>query len=100
MEIPTGQARRRYDDLVAVAHEVVVGLDFDGTLSPIVDDPARAVIHPDGPRTLGDLAAKVRAVAIITGRPARQVVELGGLDAVADELPDDARLLVMGQYGN
>lgn len=100
MEIPTGPARRRYDDLVAVAHEVVVGLDFDGTLSPIVDDPARAVIHPDGPRTLGDLAQQVRAVAIITGRPARQVVELGGLDALADELPNDARLLVMGQYGN
>jgi trehalose 6-phosphate phosphatase len=100
MELPTGQARRRYDDLVAVAHEVVVGLDFDGTLSPIVDDPGRAVIHPDGPATLRDLAAQVRAVAIITGRPARQVVELGRLDAVADEAPDDARLVVMGQYGN
>ena len=28
---------------------VVVGLDFDGTLSPIVEDPEQAVIHPDGP---------------------------------------------------
>lgn len=100
MEIPSGQPKRRYDDLLAVAHEVVVGLDFDGTLSPIVEDPERAVIHPDGPTTLGDLAAQVRAVAIITGRPARQVVDLGGLDAVADVLPDEARLLVMGQYGN
>jgi trehalose 6-phosphate phosphatase len=100
MDLPSGQARRRYDDLVSVAHTVVVGLDFDGTLSPIVEDPNRAVIHPDGPRTLGDLARQVRAVAIITGRPARQVVHLGGLEAVADELPDDARILVMGQYGN
>lgn len=96
----TTEARRRYDDLVAVAAEVVVGLDFDGTLSPIVEDPGRAVIHPDGPKTLAALAPRVRAVAIITGRPARQVVELGRLDTVADELPDDARLLVMGQYGN
>jgi trehalose 6-phosphate phosphatase len=100
MDIPTGQARHRYDDLVAVAHEVVVGLDFDGTLSPIVEDPEHAVIHPDGPTTLGQLATQVRAVAIITGRPARQVVDLGGLEAVADGLPDEARLLVMGQYGN
>jgi trehalose 6-phosphate phosphatase len=86
--------------LAAQANQVALCLDFDGTLSPIVDDPGRAVIHPDGPATLRDLAAQVRAVAIITGRPARQVVELGRLDAVADEAPDDARLVVMGQYGN
>ena len=32
---------QRYDALVRVASRTVVGLDFDGTLSPIVDDPAR-----------------------------------------------------------
>src|SRR3954471_1255973 len=98
MDFGSEQGRRRYDELVAVAREVVVGLDFDGTLSPIVEDPDRAVIHPDGPATLKALAAEVRAVAIITGRPARQVVALAGLDAVADDLTDEARLLVMGQY--
>ena len=100
MDFRSEQGRQRYDGLVAVAGEVVVGLDFDGTLSPIVEDPARAVIHPAGPGTLADLATVVRAVAIITGRPARQVVDLGGLDAVADRLPDGARLVVLGQYGN
>ena len=79
---------------------MLVGLDFDGTLSPIVDDPDRAVIHPDGPRVLAALAPRVRAVVVVTGRPARQVVELGDLDQVADALPDGARLVVMGQYGN
>ena len=100
MEYRTEQGRQRYDGLVAVAREVVVGLDFDGTLSPIVDDPARAVIHPDGPSTLVDLAGAVRAVAIVTGRPARQVVDLGRLDEVADRLDEPARLQVLGQYGN
>jgi trehalose 6-phosphate phosphatase len=100
MEFRTAQGRERYDALVAVAPEVVVGLDFDGTLSPIVDDPAEAVIHPDGPRVLADLAAQVKAVVVITGRPARQVVDLGRLEQVADALVGGRRLVVMGQYGN
>jgi trehalose 6-phosphate phosphatase len=100
MELRTEQARQRYDEVVALAHEVVVGLDFDGTLSPIVDDPQQAVIHPDAPPTLAALAAQVRAVVVITGRPARQVVGLGHLDELADSLPDGARLAVMGQYGH
>ena len=90
----------RYDAVTAVAREVVVGLDFDGTLAPIVDDPAAAWIHPDAPAVLATLAARVRAVAVVTGRPARQVVELGRLHEVADDLPPGARLLVRGQYGN
>jgi trehalose 6-phosphate phosphatase len=95
---PEGQAR--YDAVVAAAPRTVVGLDFDGTLSPIVPDPAAAVIHPEGPEVLGDLARAVGAVAVVTGRPVAQVLELGGLEAVADRLPDDVRLLVRGQYGN
>ncbi len=100
MDFRTEDARRQYDALVGVARESVVALDFDGTLSPIVPDPEAAVIHPDGPAVLTALAARVRAVAIITGRPARQVVELGRLEDVADALPAGARLLVRGQYGN
>ncbi|HET6626315.1 MAG TPA: trehalose-phosphatase [Nocardioidaceae bacterium] len=100
MEFRTREGEQRYDAVVAAASETVVGLDFDGVLSPIVADPAAAVIHPDGPRTLIDLAPQVRAVAVITGRPARQAVTLGNLDEVADALPEGARLYVLGQYGN
>ena len=100
MESFSAEARHRYDALLAVASEVVVGLDFDGTLSPIVADPTRAVIHPDGPAVLAAVAARVRAVALVTGRPARQVVELGRLDEIAAALPSGARLLVRGQYGH
>lgn len=100
MEFRTEEARQQYDAVVGVARELVVGLDFDGTLAPIVEDPTAAVIHPDGREALIGLAAHVRAVAVVTGRPAHQVVALGGLEAVADALPPGARLLVRGQYGN
>jgi trehalose 6-phosphate phosphatase len=100
MDFRTEQAQQRYDAVVALAREVVVGLDFDGTLSPIVEDPHQAMIHADAPETLAALAAEVRAVVVITGRPARQVVELGHLEQLADALPEGARLGVMGQYGH
>jgi len=99
MEFRTDLAHERYDEIIELAPDIVVGLDFDGTLSPIVEDPATAVIHPDAPTALVDLAAQVRAVVVITGRPARQVVELGGLEELADTLPEEAHLAVMGQYG-
>jgi trehalose 6-phosphate phosphatase len=70
MDFRTPEGRQRYDALVAAAATAVIGLDFDGVLSPIVDDPAAATIHPDGPRVLTDLAAAVRAVAAITARGA------------------------------
>ena len=100
MDVLDPQAQARYDAVAAVAREVVVAVDFDGTLAPIVDDPAQAWIHPDGPAVLAVVAARVRAVAVVTGRPARQVVRLGRLEQVADELQPGARLLVRGQYGN
>lgn len=101
MDFRTPEGQQRYDDLVAAAADVVVGLDFDGVLAPIVEDPAAAVIHPDGPRTLVALARRVKGVVVITGRPARQAIALGGLDEVGQELAQHGRSLhLMGQYGN
>jgi trehalose 6-phosphate phosphatase len=93
-------AEDRYAALVATAASAVVGLDFDGTLAPIVDDPESAHIHPDAPDVLLELSAAVRAVAVITGRPARKVLALGGLDDVGREIGETGReLFVFGQYG-
>ncbi|WP_426246077.1 trehalose-phosphatase [Nocardioides sp. LHG3406-4] len=101
MEFTSAAARRRYDDIVAVAKDTVVALDFDGTLSPIVEDPDSARIHHDAPDLLVDLAEVVRAVAVITGRPARQALALGGLDEVGDRMGGSGReLFLFGQYGN
>jgi len=101
MEFTSSDSEQRYAALVRASATTIVGLDFDGTLAPIVDDPAAAHIHPDAPEVLISLSTRVRAVAVITGRPARQALALGGLDEVGDKIGDLGReLFVLGQYGN
>jgi trehalose 6-phosphate phosphatase len=101
MEFTSADGEQRYADLVRAAPRAVVGLDFDGTLSPIVDDPESAHIHPDASGVIVDLVREVAAVAVITGRPARQVLDLGGLEDVGRLLGDaGSDLQVFGQYGN
>lgn len=97
----SAQAREYVEAVRAVADGVVVGVDFDGTLSPIVADPEQARIHPDAGDVLVALAQRVRAVAVITGRPARQALALGDLDVVGEQVAAAGReLFVLGQYGN
>jgi trehalose 6-phosphate phosphatase len=101
MEFGSAAGEREYAALVRAADHLVVGLDFDGTLAPIVDDPEDARIHPDAGGVLVALAAQVRAVAVITGRPARQALDLGGLEGVGNAIGEAGReLFVLGQYGN
>ena len=100
MRFTSADGEQRYAALVEVAGSAVVGLDFDGTLAPIVDDPDSAHIHPDAPGVLLDLSSVVRAIAVVTGRPARKVLALGGLDEVGREIGETgSELLVFGQYG-
>jgi trehalose 6-phosphate phosphatase len=101
MEFRSAVGAQQYAGLLRSGAGLLVALDFDGTLAPIVEDPESAVIHPDAPKVLVDLAAQVRAVAVLTGRPARQVLALGGLDAVGDAVGEAGReLVILGQYGN
>ena len=101
MESSSAATGPEYDALVRAGDHLLVGLDFDGTLSPIVANPEVALIHHDAPDVLVDLSQQVRAVAVITGRPARQVLALGGLDDVGDAIGEGGReLVIMGQYGN
>ena len=68
--------------------------DFDGTLSPIVSDPAAAGPLPGVVDALHDLAARYGRVAVVSGRPVaflRDRLEL-------DHRPP-SRLLVSGLYG-
>ena len=95
------EGEQKYAALVRASAGAVVGLDFDGTLAPIVDDPEAAHIHEDAADVLVGLAQQVRAVAVITGRPARQALDLGGLEAVGNAIGDAGKeLFVFGQYGN
>ncbi|GAA3424342.1 trehalose-phosphatase [Streptosporangium sandarakinum] len=70
----------------------VIGVDFDGTLAPIVPDPADARIHPDGVAVLTRLGRLVGAVAVVTGRPAATAVEYGSLAGIPG-------VVVLGHYG-
>jgi trehalose 6-phosphate phosphatase len=101
MQFASPEGEHRYDALVTAAPGLIVALDFDGTLSPIVDDPTQAHIHPDAGEVLVALARKVLAIAVVTGRPARQVLDLGGLEEVGDAVAAVGKeLYVFGQYGN
>lgn len=101
MELTADSGRARYDAFVDALPGAVIGLDFDGVLAPIVEDPTQAHIHPAAAEVLDALGAHVRAVAVITGRPARQAIELGSLDELGTRLAvRGTALLVLGQYGN
>lgn len=101
MEFTSERARAHFDALVPVAASTVVGLDFDGTLAPIVDDPDSARIHAEAAEVLANLSPGVRAIAIVTGRPARQAVDMGGLDDIGQAMAERGTpLFVFGQYGN
>jgi trehalose 6-phosphate phosphatase len=101
MEFASPNGEQEYAAVVRAAADLVVACDFDGTLSPIVDDPEQAHIHPEAGTVLVDLAAQVRAVAVVTGRPARQALDLGGLEEVGNAIGESGReLFVLGQYGN
>ncbi len=84
------------DELVAalgpLLPDALIATDFDGTLAPLVPDPQDS-------RPVGGVIEALRAlagcgaqVAVITGRDARTVVRLGGLDAVPG-------IVVAGLYG-
>jgi len=53
--------------MLPVVESPLFFLDYDGTLAPIVDDPAAAVPHPDAPDLLRALDARY-PLWIVTGR--------------------------------
>jgi trehalose 6-phosphate phosphatase len=78
--------------LLRTPARALVAVDYDGTLAPIVADPAAARPHPGAITALSAVAERAGTVAVITGRPARAAAEIGGLDAVPG-------LIVLGSYG-
>jgi trehalose 6-phosphate phosphatase len=70
----------------------LIGLDFDGTLAPIVPDPRDSRALPGIIPVLTRLAGSVGTLAVITGRTVAEAVGLGGLA----EVPG---IVVLGHYG-
>jgi alpha,alpha-trehalase len=60
---------------------LAVFLDYDGTLTPIVEDPANALLSPEARRSLERLAATC-PVAVISGRDLDDVRALVGLSTI------------------
>ncbi|MEU2225497.1 MULTISPECIES: trehalose-phosphatase [unclassified Streptomyces] len=95
---PTPRTQPGRDGLAALLarpRTALIGLDFDGTLAPIVADPEQARAHPDAVPALAVLAPEVASVAVITGRPAEVAVRHGGFAGV----PGLEHLTVLGHYG-
>jgi trehalose 6-phosphate phosphatase len=76
----------------AVLDRALLAFDFDGTLGRIAARPEDARLVEGAGDVLTSLARRAAGLAIVTGRPARTAVELGGFDAVPG-------LVVLGHYG-
>ncbi len=65
-----------------LAGDLAVFLDYDGTLTPIVDDPDDALLSEEMRAALDELASTT-LVAIISGRDLEDVREKVGIDSLA-----------------
>ena len=94
-EMPVARTAEGTAGLAAIRREparALIATDFDGTLAPIVADPREARADPEAVAGLRELAGVVGTLAVITGRPAAEAVELGGFEGVPG-------LIVLGHYG-
>jgi trehalose 6-phosphate phosphatase len=73
-----GSLPAAFDAFVADPSGVGVFTDFDGTLSPIVDEPDAAAPLDGVVDALEDLAGRVARVAVISGRPPTALRGLAG----------------------
>lgn len=72
------------DTFAQILNSGPVGLfsDFDGTLTPIFDDHRDTTLSPATRDTLSELSEKIELVAVVSGRSARVLREMVGLDNV------------------
>src|SRR5215472_15494838 len=88
----TADGRAGLAALLAAPDRALVALDFDGTLAPIVEDPASARATADAAVAVRRLAGLAGVVAIVTGRPAADAARFAGV-------ADRQDVTVLGHYG-
>lgn len=93
--IETDAGHAGWNAIVSDPASAVISSDFDGVLSPLVEDPARSRPVEGALDALARLATSVKQVAIVTGRPALVATELSGVSGH----PGLERLVVLGHYG-
>jgi trehalose 6-phosphate phosphatase len=94
-EPATAAGRAGLAAVLADPAHALAALDYDGTLSYIAQRPEDAIPAPGALEAVGQLAERLGAVVLISGRPAGQLLELTGL---RDD-PAGHRLTVLAQYG-
>lgn len=93
--LTTAAGRAGWEAIVENPAGAVIASDFDGVLSPLVEDPAMSRAVDGALDALARLARSVAQVAIVTGRPALVATELAGVTGH----PGLGRLVVLGHYG-
>lgn len=93
--IQTDAGREGWEAIVSDPASAVISTDFDGVLSPLVEDPALSRPVEGALDALARLARTVNQVAIVTGRPALVATELSGVSGH----PGLGNLVVLGHYG-
>ncbi|ONI78258.1 trehalose-phosphatase [Kribbella sp. ALI-6-A] len=93
--LETAAGREGWEAIVADPARAVIASDFDGVLSPLVEDPAMSRPADGALDALARLARSVDQVAIVTGRPALVATELSGVTGH----PGLGQLVVLGHYG-
>jgi trehalose 6-phosphate phosphatase len=78
----TGELAHLLAPLRAEPAAAAILCDVDGTLAPIVDDPAAARALPRAREVLGELAARYALVGCLTGRRALVAREIVGVEGV------------------
>jgi trehalose 6-phosphate phosphatase len=91
----TTAGREGWEAIVNDPAGAVIASDFDGVLSPLVEDPAMSRPVAGALDVLARLARSVGQIAIVTGRPALVATELLGVTGH----PGLGRLVVLGHYG-
>ncbi|MFC6147787.1 MULTISPECIES: trehalose-phosphatase [Mumia] len=81
--------------LLSDPEHAMLAFDFDGTLSPIVDDPEQAHASERSLQALERIGPCVGKLAVVTGRPVRTALRLGAFA----EREGLAHLSILGQYG-
>ena len=93
---PTTEAGRTGQEaLLGDPAGVLLALDFDGVLAPIVEDPSQSRAQEGVLPALERLGRYLGSLAVITGRPAIVAARYAGLD----QAPGLGEVVVFGHYG-
>lgn len=83
------------DAIAADPQGTLLATDVDGTLAPIVEDPAQAAVPDQGREALAALDGRLGSLAVITGRPVARAAEM-----LRAHRPGLEHLVLLGLYGN